>query len=42
MTLFLKASSLYSIFTLEPKTFQSTVDLQVGFFKSFGDVATVL
>ncbi len=42
MTLFLKASSLYSIFTRVPKTFNSTVALQEGFLKHHGDVATVL
>ncbi len=38
MALFLKTSSLYSIF----KTFNSTLALQVGFLKHLGDVATVL
>ncbi len=42
MTLFLAASSVYSIFTQVPKTFNSTVALQVGFLKHLGDVATVL
>ncbi len=42
MTLFLTASSFYSIFTQLPKTFNSTVALQVGFFKYLGDVTTVL
>ncbi len=41
MTLFLTASSFYSIFTQVPKTFNSTVALQVGFLKHLGDVATV-
>ncbi len=40
---FLTASSCYSIFTQVPKTFNSTVALQVGFLKMFlGDVATIL
>ncbi len=34
--------SFDSIFTQVPKTFHSTVALQVGFLKHFGDVATVL
>ncbi len=45
MTLFLNASSLYSIFTLAllvPKTFHSIVAFQEVFFKHLGDVATVL
>ncbi len=42
MTLFLTASSFYSIFTQVPTTFNSTVALQVGFLKHLGDVATVL
>ncbi len=42
MTLFLTASSLYSIFTQVPKTLNSSVALQVGFLKHLGDVATVL
>ncbi len=42
MTLFLTASSFYSIFTQVPKTFNSTVALQVGFLKHLGDIATVL
>ncbi len=42
MTLFLTASSFYSIFTQVPKTFNITVALQVGFLKHLGDVATVL
>ncbi len=42
MALFLTASSFYSIFTQVPKTFKSTVALQVGFLKHLGDVATVL
>ncbi len=42
MTLFLTASSFYSIFTQVSKTFNSTVALQVGFLKHLGDVATVL
>ncbi len=43
MTLFLIASSFYSIFTQEPKTFNSTVALQVGsILKHLGDIATVL
>ncbi len=33
MTLFLTASSFYSIFTQVPKTLNSTVALQVGFLK---------
>ncbi len=37
MTLFLTASSFYSIFTQVPKTFNSTVALQVGFLKHLGD-----
>ncbi len=36
------ASSFYSIFTQVPKTFNSTVALQVGFLKHLADVATVL
>ncbi len=42
MTLFLTASSFYSIFTQVPKIFNSTVVLQVGFLKHLGDVGTVL
>ncbi len=42
MALFLTASSFYSIFTQVPKTFNSTVALQVGFLKHLGDIATVL
>ncbi len=42
MTLFLTASSFYRIFTQVPKTFNSTVALQVGFLKHLGDIATVL
>ncbi len=42
MTLFLTASSFYSIFSQVSKTFNSTVALQVGFLKHFGDDATVL
>ncbi len=42
MTLFLTASSFYSIFTQVPKTFYSTVALQEGFLKHLGDVVTVL
>ncbi len=42
MALFLKGSSLYSIFTQVPKTFNSTVALQVGFLKRHGDVAKFL
>ncbi len=42
MTLFLTASSFYSIFTQVPKTFNSTVAFQVGFLKHLGDVAAVL
>ncbi len=42
MTLFLKASSLYSIFTQVPKTFNSTVALQVGLLKHLGNIATDL
>ncbi len=42
MALFLTASSFCSIFTQVPKTFNSTVALQVGFLKHLGDVATVL
>ncbi len=42
MTLFLTASSFYSIFTQVPKTFNSAVALQVGLLKHLGDVATVL
>ncbi len=42
MTLFLIASSFYSIFTQVPKTFNSTVALQVGLLKYLGDVAIVL
>ncbi len=42
MTLFLTASSFYSIFSQVSKTFNSTVALQVGFLKHLGDVATVL
>ncbi len=42
MTLFLTASSFYSIFTQVPKTFHSTVALQVDFLKNLRDVATVL
>ncbi len=42
MTLFLTASSFYSIFTQVPKTFNSTVALQVGLLKYLGDVAIVL
>ncbi len=38
MTLFLTASSFYSIFTQVPKTFNSTVALQVGFLKHLGDI----
>jgi len=36
MTLFLKASSLYSIFTQVPKTSHSTIALQAGFFRCLG------
>ncbi len=39
---FLTVSSFYSIFTQVPKTFKSTVALQVVFLKHLGDVATVL
>ncbi len=42
MTLFLSESSFNSIFTQVPKTFNSTVALQVGLLKHLGDVATVL
>ncbi len=42
MTLFLTASSFYRIFSQVPKTFNSTVALQVGFLKHLGDVATDL
>ncbi len=42
MTLFLTASSFYSIFTQVPKTVNSTVALQVGFLKHLRDIATVL
>ncbi len=42
MTLFLTASSFYSIFTQVPKTLNSTVTLQVGLLKHLGDIATVL
>ncbi len=42
MTLFLTASSFYSIFSQVSKTFNSTVALQVGFLKHLGDVATLL
>ncbi len=42
MTLFLTASSFYSIFTQVPTTLNSTVVLQVDFLKHLGDVATVL
>ncbi len=42
MTLFLTVSSFNCIFTQVPKTFNSTVALQVGFLKHLGDVATVL
>ncbi len=42
MTLFLTASSFYSIFTQVPKTFNSTVALQVGLLKYLGDVVIVL
>ncbi len=42
MTLFLTASSFYSIISQVYKTFNSTVALQVGFLKHLGDVATVL
>ncbi len=42
MTLYLTASSFYSIFTQVPKTLSSTEALQEGFLKSLGDVATVL
>ncbi len=38
MTLFLTASSFHSIFTQVPKTFNSSVALQVGFLKHLGDV----
>ncbi len=38
MTLFLTASSFYSIFTQVPKTFNSTVALQVAFLKHLGYV----
>ncbi len=42
MILFLTAFSFYSIFTQVPKTFNSTVVLQVGFLKHLEDVPTVL
>ncbi len=42
MTLFLKASSFYSIFTQVPKTFNITVALHDGFLKHLADIATVL
>ncbi len=42
MTLFLTVCLFYSIFTQVPKSFNSTVALQVGFLKHLGDVATVL
>ncbi len=42
MTLFLKASSLYGIFTQVPATFHSPESFQESFFKRLGDVATVL
>ncbi len=42
MTLFLAESSFYSIFKQAPKTFHSTVALQVDLLKRLGDVATVL
>ncbi len=42
MTLFLTASSFYSIFTQVPKTFNSTEALQVGYLKHLGDVNKVL
>ncbi len=35
-------TAVYSIFTQVSKAFQSTVALQVVFFKHLGDVATVL
>ncbi len=42
MTLFLTASSFYSIFTQVPKTLNNTIALQEGFLKHLGDVARVL
>ncbi len=42
MTLFLTASSFYSILTQVPKTFNNTVAFQGGFLKHLGDVAAVL
>ncbi len=42
MTLFLTASSFYSIFTQVPNTFNSIEALQVSFLKHLGDVVTVL
>ncbi len=42
MTLFLTVSSFYSIFTQVPKTFNSTVALQVGFLKHLGDVVIIV
>ncbi len=42
MTIFLTVSSYYIIFTQVPTNFNSTVALQVGFLKHFGDVDTVL
>ncbi len=42
MTLFLTASSFYSIFSQVSKTFNRTVALQLGFLKHIGDIATVL
>ncbi len=42
MTIFFTLSSFYSNFTQAPKTFNSTVDLQVSFLKDLGGVATDL
>ncbi len=42
LTLFLTASSFYSVFTQVSKTFNSTAALQEGFSKRLGDVGTVL
>ncbi len=41
MTLLLTAYSFYTIFTQVPKTFNSTVALQVGFLKRLRDIGTL-
>jgi len=42
VTLFLKVSSVYSIFAQVPKMFHSILALQAGFFQYLGDVDAVL